>query len=240
MSGDPEEPSYRHRTGRTTPGKNCRPPRRQRCHPTRNGASEATWRRFAGVGLQFAITILVCSRARQLARQEVRNEPCSSTSRVFLGAAPPSIACIGSSWRIWSATSRRSGRARAPAADPLVREDADEARRPVRRPAPASSSRSRLRSSRSPTGRPSHRARSGRAPRSHSAVQVLSFAIVKLSAKTNVMAGWGVGAILRFVVLGVYALVVVKALGLHSGAALLSLVAFFFLSTLLEPLLLKS
>jgi hypothetical protein len=71
-------------------------------------------------------------------------------------------------------------------------------------------------------------------------VQVLSFAIVKLSAKTNVMAGWGVGAILRFVVLGVYALVVVKALSLQSGAALLSLVAFFFLSTLLEPLLLKS
>jgi len=71
-------------------------------------------------------------------------------------------------------------------------------------------------------------------------VQVLSFTIVKLSAKTNVMAGWGVGAILRFVVLGVYAVVIVKALGLPSGAALLSLVAFFFLSTLLEPLLLKS
>lgn len=72
------------------------------------------------------------------------------------------------------------------------------------------------------------------------AVQVLAFAIVKLSARTNVMAGWGVGAILRFLVLGVYALVVVKALGLPSGAALLSLAAFFFLSTLLEPLLLKS
>jgi hypothetical protein len=72
------------------------------------------------------------------------------------------------------------------------------------------------------------------------AVQVMAFAIVKLSAKTNVMAGWGVGAILRFVVLGVYALVVVKALGLPSGAALLSLIAFFFLSTLLEPLLLNS
>jgi hypothetical protein len=72
------------------------------------------------------------------------------------------------------------------------------------------------------------------------AVQVMAFAIIKLSAKTNVMAGWGVGAILRFVVLGVYALVIVKALGLPSGAALLSLVAFFFLSTLLEPLLLKS
>jgi hypothetical protein len=72
------------------------------------------------------------------------------------------------------------------------------------------------------------------------AVQVLAFTIVKLSAKENVMAGWGVGAILRFVVLGVYALIVVKALALPSGAALLSLIAFFFLSTLLEPLLLKS
>ena len=71
-------------------------------------------------------------------------------------------------------------------------------------------------------------------------VQVIAFAVVKLSAKTNVMAGWGVGAILRFLVLGVYALVFVKALGLPSGAALLSLVAFFFLSTLIEPLLLKS
>jgi len=71
-------------------------------------------------------------------------------------------------------------------------------------------------------------------------VQVLAFAIVKLSAKENIMAGWGIGAILRFLVLGVYALVFVKALGLPSGAALLSLAAFFFLSTLLEPLLLKS
>ena len=72
------------------------------------------------------------------------------------------------------------------------------------------------------------------------AVQVIAFAIVKLSAKENVMAGWGVGAILRFLVLGIYALVIVKALGLNSGAALASLVAFFFVSTLLEPLLLKS
>jgi hypothetical protein len=72
------------------------------------------------------------------------------------------------------------------------------------------------------------------------AVQVIAFAIVKLSAKENVMAGWGIGAIIRFLVLGLYALVIVKALGLDSGAALVSLVAFFFVSTLLEPLLLKS
>ena len=71
-------------------------------------------------------------------------------------------------------------------------------------------------------------------------VQVIAFAIVKLSAKTNVIAGWGIGAILRFVVLGVYALVFVNAWGLPSAAALVSLVVFFFVSTLIEPLLLKS
>ena len=72
------------------------------------------------------------------------------------------------------------------------------------------------------------------------AVQLIAGAIVKLSAKTNVMAGWGVGAIIRFAVLALYALVIVKALGLPSAAALVSLAAFFFVSTLLEPLLLKS
>jgi hypothetical protein len=45
---------------------------------------------------------------------------------------------------------------------------------------------------------------------------------------------------MRFAVLGVYALVFVKALGLPSGAALISLAAFFFISTLIEPLLLQS
>ena len=71
-------------------------------------------------------------------------------------------------------------------------------------------------------------------------VQLIAGAIVKLSAKTNVIAGWGVGAIIRFAVLALYALVIVKALGLPSAAALVSLAAFFFVSTLLEPLLLKS
>jgi hypothetical protein len=49
-----------------------------------------------------------------------------------------------------------------------------------------------------------------------------------------------VGAVLRFLVLGVYALVFVETLALPSVAALVSLAAFFFLSTLIEPLLLKS
>jgi hypothetical protein len=54
------------------------------------------------------------------------------------------------------------------------------------------------------------------------------------------MAAWGLGMLLRFVVLVLYAFLVVKALALPAEAALLSLVAFFFLTTLVEPMLLKS
>lgn len=71
-------------------------------------------------------------------------------------------------------------------------------------------------------------------------VQLLAFALVRRMATRDVMTGWGVGAGLRFVVLAVYGLVVVRALGLPIGSALVSLAAFFFLSTLVEPLLLKT
>ena len=70
-------------------------------------------------------------------------------------------------------------------------------------------------------------------------VQLFAFAIARLTLRTNVIAGWGLGALLRMLVLGAYALVVVGALGLDSGAALISLATFFFLTTLIEPLLLK-
>ena len=72
-------------------------------------------------------------------------------------------------------------------------------------------------------------------------VQIVAFVIVMLSAKKkNVIAGWGATAVLRFLVLAVYALVFVESLGLPSAPALISLAAFFFASTLVEPLLLKS
>ena len=70
-------------------------------------------------------------------------------------------------------------------------------------------------------------------------VQLFAFAIARLTLRTNVIAGWGLGALLRMLVLGAYALVIVGALGLESGAALISLATFFFLTTLIEPLLLK-
>ena len=69
-------------------------------------------------------------------------------------------------------------------------------------------------------------------------VQLFGFALARMSAKSNVIAGWGVGMLLRLLTLGVYALLVVPALALPSGTALIALVAFFFVSTLVEPLFL--
>lgn len=71
-------------------------------------------------------------------------------------------------------------------------------------------------------------------------VQLVSFAIARAWAATNVIAGWGLGMLIRFIVLAIYAFLGARVLGLPIAAALVSLAAFFFVSTLLEPVLLKS
>ncbi|HSU92679.1 MAG TPA: hypothetical protein VLI43_03165 [Gemmatimonadaceae bacterium] len=70
-------------------------------------------------------------------------------------------------------------------------------------------------------------------------VQLVSFAIARSWAASNVIAGWGLGMLIRFFVLAIYALIGVKVLGLELTPALVSLAAFFFVSTLAEPVLLK-
>jgi len=72
------------------------------------------------------------------------------------------------------------------------------------------------------------------------AVQLVSFAVARSWAATNVIAGWGLGMLLRFFVLAMYALIGVKVLGVQLTPALVSLAVFFFVSTLAEPVLLKS
>ena len=72
------------------------------------------------------------------------------------------------------------------------------------------------------------------------AVQLVAFAALRLASREQMFAAWGLGAIVRLLVLAAYGLVVAGALGLPSAAALVSLAAFFFLSTVVEPLLLKS
>jgi hypothetical protein len=71
-------------------------------------------------------------------------------------------------------------------------------------------------------------------------VQVATFAIARLVARQNLMAGWGLGVLLRFAAMAMWAFLGVKALGLDLTPALLSLVIFFFVSTLIEPLFLNA
>ena len=71
-------------------------------------------------------------------------------------------------------------------------------------------------------------------------VQTVTFAIVKLTARQNVMAGWGLGVLMRFATVAFWAFLGIKALALPAGPALLSLVLFYFVSTLVEPLFLNA
>lgn len=70
-------------------------------------------------------------------------------------------------------------------------------------------------------------------------VQLITFAIARLVARQQVIAGWALGVVLRFAIVGVWGFLGIKALGLDAGPALLSLVLFFFVSTLVEPLFLN-
>jgi hypothetical protein len=70
-------------------------------------------------------------------------------------------------------------------------------------------------------------------------VQIAAFAVTRSMIPRNVIAGWGAGSLVRFLTLFVYGLLAVKVLALPPVPALMSLVVFFFLSTLLEPLFLR-
>ncbi len=72
-------------------------------------------------------------------------------------------------------------------------------------------------------------------------VQMIAFFIARAFARrNNVIAGWGLGVALRFVALAIFALVAVPRLGLPLSASLLGLAVFLFVSTLIEPLFLKT
>lgn len=71
-------------------------------------------------------------------------------------------------------------------------------------------------------------------------VQGVAFTLTRLASPGNVFKAWGVGSVLRFAVLVVYALALVNPLGLSAVPALVSLAALFFVSTVLESLLLTS
>lgn len=70
-------------------------------------------------------------------------------------------------------------------------------------------------------------------------VQIAAFAITRAMMPQNVIAGWGAGALVRFLTLAIYGLLVVRVLGLAPVPALVSIAVFFFLSMLLEPVFLR-
>ncbi|MEP6765571.1 MAG: hypothetical protein ABJB66_14750 [Gemmatimonadaceae bacterium] len=71
-------------------------------------------------------------------------------------------------------------------------------------------------------------------------VQLVTFSICKLVAQQNLMAGWGLGMLLRFATVGVWGFLGIKALSLPQSPALISLATFFFVSTLIEPFFLNN
>ena len=70
-------------------------------------------------------------------------------------------------------------------------------------------------------------------------IQIIGFLFVRVNASAHVMAGWGAGMLLRFLTLVLHALIGVRLMGFPPAPALLSLAAFFFVSTLIEPVFLK-
>jgi hypothetical protein len=71
------------------------------------------------------------------------------------------------------------------------------------------------------------------------ALQLITFSILTLVPERQIMAGWGVGTLLRLVTLVAYGFLVAKVLAMPVVAALISMATFLFLSTLIEPLFLR-
>lgn len=71
-------------------------------------------------------------------------------------------------------------------------------------------------------------------------VQVITFIIAKIVSREQIIAAWALGFVLRLAVVGFWAFLGIKALALVPGPALWSLVMFFFVSTLIEPIFLNT
>lgn len=70
-------------------------------------------------------------------------------------------------------------------------------------------------------------------------VQFAAFPMIRELAAKNLLAGWGVGTLIRFLTLIAYAILAAKVLRLPPTAALISLFVFYFLSMVIEPFFLR-
>lgn len=70
-------------------------------------------------------------------------------------------------------------------------------------------------------------------------VQMVAYAVARLLGPRNMLLGWGLGSVLRLVVLVLYAILVAKLWRVPLAPALLSLAGFLFVTTVVEPVFLK-
>lgn len=70
-------------------------------------------------------------------------------------------------------------------------------------------------------------------------VQLFAFAVLLLVDRAKVFPAWGLGTLLRLAALAVMGFWLVHGLALRAEPALISLATFFFLTALVEPLLLR-
>ena len=70
-------------------------------------------------------------------------------------------------------------------------------------------------------------------------VQLFAFALLRSWRGPAVMLAWGIGALARFVVVAIYALLIIRTSVLPVEPALISLALFFVICTLIEPFLLE-
>jgi hypothetical protein len=70
-------------------------------------------------------------------------------------------------------------------------------------------------------------------------VQLGGFLALRLFDKRQMMVGWSATAVVRVLTVILYSVLVAKVFGMPIAPALLSMTTFFFLSTLVEPLLLR-
>ena len=70
-------------------------------------------------------------------------------------------------------------------------------------------------------------------------VQLASFLILIAMRGHGVMIGWGLGSLVRFATLITYGFIATRTAGLPLAAALLSLAAFLFATSILEPIMLE-
>ena len=71
------------------------------------------------------------------------------------------------------------------------------------------------------------------------AVQLVAFGVARALRRRNLLLGWGLGSILRLVALVLYAVIVARLLRAPVAAALISFVAFLFVTSVIEPIFLR-